>query len=173
MKLRLHIQSLLTAGLISLSACGFQPLYGVNKYEPVGVEAWLGVTEIGNIPDREGQALRNLLIDRFYREGRPADPIYNLTIRPINEQLIDLGITKSANATRGQLRLSTSMYLRDIQSGTLLVTRKLSATTSYNILGSEFATRVTEENARQNALLEIARQAEHQLNLYFKRQNEL
>ena len=41
------------------------------------------------------------------------------------------------------------------------------------ILGSEFATRVTEDNARQNALDDIARQVEMQLNLFFKREPNL
>jgi LPS-assembly lipoprotein len=42
--------------------------------------------------------------------------------------------------------------------------------TSYNVLGNEFATRVTEDNARTNALDELARQAEMHTGLYFRRQ---
>ena len=44
-------------------ACGFQPVYGVNKHQATGVEQFMAATEIANIPDREGQILRNHLID--------------------------------------------------------------------------------------------------------------
>ena len=155
--------------LFVLAACGFQPVYGVNKYTATGTEDYLARIDIANIPDREGQYLRNALIDRFYRDGRPADPLYRLSVRPVHETLVDLDITKSSDATRGQLRLDTGMSLTDARTGEILLERNLRSVTSYNILGSEFATRVSEDNARTNALDDIARQIELQLNLYFKR----
>lgn len=155
--------------LFCLSACGFQPLYGENKYTPVGAEDRLAQVEIGNIPNQEGQYLRNALIDRFYRHSRPENPQYLLLIKPVRENLVDLDITKSADATRGQLRLSTGIELKEKGSKTPLLERDLRSITSYNILSSEFSTRVSEENARTNALDDLARQIELQLNLYFKR----
>ena len=152
-----------------VSACGFEPVYGVNRNMALGVEDYFGAVEIGNIPDREGQYLRNALIDRFYRSGRPAGPRYELTFTPIDESLIELDITKTSDATRGQLRLSTTFTLLDKLTREKVVTRNARAITSYNILTSEFSTRVTEDNARQNALDDIARQVEHQLGLYFRR----
>jgi LPS-assembly lipoprotein len=155
--------------LLLLTACGFQPIYGKNKHSPSGPEDKLALVEISNIPNREGQYLRNALIDRFYRHARPAGGDYLLTVRPLRENLIDLDITKSSDATRGQLRLETDITLADAQSGKILLQRRLHTITSYNILGSEFATRVSEENARSNALDDLARQIELQLSLYFKR----
>ena len=160
---------LLFSSLFLLSACGFHPMYGKNKYTPVGAEETLGQVAIQNIPDFEGQYLRNLLIDRFYRAGRPADPHYSLKIEALEESLSDLDITKDSDATRGQLKMRTHMILMD-KNGQNLLKRDLQAITSYNILGSEFATRVTEDNARKNALADLARQIELQITLYLKRQ---
>lgn len=159
----------LILSVMLVAACGFEPMYGRNVNESVGVENELALVEIGGIPDREGQYLRNALIDRFYRNGRPVAPRYELSAQEVQEHLVDLDITKSSDATRGQLRLGTTIYLKDKSTDKTVLERSLNSTTSYNILGSEFATRVTEDNARQNALDDLARQIELQLNLYFKR----
>ena len=124
---------------------------------------------IENIPDREGQFLRNNLIDRFYQNGRPADPAYKLYIEKIDEKIDDLDITKSSDATRAQLRLSTKLTLQDTRTSSVILKRDVSAITSYNILQSQFTTRVSENDARENALKELAAQIERQLSLYFNR----
>ena len=159
---------ILMISLLLVAACGFEPMYGRNQDEAVGVENRLAVVDINNIPDREGQYLRNALIDRFYRRGRPQTPLYILNIEPLIENLVDLDITKNSDATRGQLKLESDLQLTDAKTGEIVMQRKIAAITSYNILGSEFATRVSEENARTNALEDLARQVELQLNLYFK-----
>ncbi len=165
------ILQLLTINFLLLTSCGFEPVYGDlgSKTDATAVEATLSQIAIGNIPNREGQYLRNALIDRFYRHARPANAAYGLTVGRIEERLTDLDITKSSDATRGQLRLSTTMTLNDRKTGKEVLTHKLRSITSYNILGSEFTNRVSEENARQNALDDLARQIELQLSLYFQR----
>jgi LPS-assembly lipoprotein len=160
---------LFLASSLFLLSCGFEPIYGVNRNVQTGVETQLADVEIGNIPDREGQYLRNALIDRFYRGGRPLNPRYTLEISNLEERLLKLDITKTADATRGQLRMQARLVLRDRPGGKIVLDRNLRTITSYNILASEFATRVTEENARTNALDDLARQAELQLSLYFRR----
>jgi LPS-assembly lipoprotein len=171
--LLIHALFILT---LFVAACGFEPVYGINRNMPVGVETHLSQVDIGRISghdpeyDREGQYLRNALIDRFYRSGRPVDPRYKLEITELNEDLVELDITKSADATRGQLRISTVMILKDARTDERLLGRRIAAITSYNILASEFATRVTEDNARTNALDDLARQIEQHLSLYFRKE---
>ncbi|MCC6598321.1 MAG: hypothetical protein IT559_05995 [Alphaproteobacteria bacterium] len=162
----LYIPLILTG--IYLASCGFQPVYGVNKYTATGVETRLEQIEIGGIPNREGQFLRNALIDRFYRNGRPASPLYALDVETIQESKSDLDITKNADATRGQLRLSADFKLTDTRTGEILLQRTALAVTSYNILSSEFTNRVSEQNTRENALNDLARQIELQITLYLK-----
>ncbi|MES2728935.1 MAG: LPS assembly lipoprotein LptE [Pseudomonadota bacterium] len=155
--------------LWGLAGCGFQPVYGTgNAGQPNASQAAFQQIALANIPDRTGQQLRNALIDRLYRDGRPDQPRYTLFITPLAEQIRDLDITKTSDSTRGQLRLSSALRLTDNQTGQVLLQRPLLAITSYNILGSEFTNRVAEESARKNAVTELTRQIELQLSLYFQ-----
>lgn len=153
----------------SLAACGFTPMYGKNSSHSQNVTANLSQVQIENIPNREGQFLRNELIDKFYKGGRPTDPAYVLEVAPIRERITDLDLTRSSDVTRAQLRLSSTMVLKSTETGEVLLNRALSATSSYNVLGEEFATRFSEQSTRENALKDLARQIELQLGLYFTR----
>lgn len=151
-----------------LTSCGFKPLYNsTNEDKRASLIAPKDSIDIATIPDQDGQFLRNLLIDRLYTKGYPENPRYELIIAPISETEQSLAIAKSSESTRSQLRQTTSMQLRDKQTGGIVLSRDLMAISSYNILVSEFATRVTEDNARQNGLNDLARQIELQLALYF------
>lgn len=150
-----------------LTACGFTPMYGTLGNSDV--TATLNNIQISNIPDHQGQQLRNNLIDRFYHDGRPADPAYFLDIAPIIENRTDLDLTKDATATRSQLTIATSMKLSDKRTGAILLQRNFTSSASYDILASRFTTRVSEDNAEQNALEDLARQIEQQIVLYLHR----
>ncbi len=155
--------------LITLSACGFTPLYGhAGGGEQGTVPDRFDTVSIGNIPDASGQYLRNALIDRFYSNGRPAEARYRLDFRPIAETTSGLDITKSSTTTRSQIRLTTTMTMTEIATGRTVMTRSLVAINSFDVLQSQYDTRVSEESVRNNALDDLARQVETQLALYFK-----
>ncbi|MAF98215.1 MAG: hypothetical protein CMH26_06235 [Micavibrio sp.] len=164
-------KALLTLTLLMLTSCGFHPVYGVNRYTQTGVEQYLEQIHIGNIKDQEGQFLRNELIDRFYRNNRPQNPQYTLSIDEINESQTSIDITEDADATRGQLKMNVRFILSDNSSKTELLSRELTSIASYNILTSEFTNRVSEQNARENLIRDIARQIELNIALYFKKNN--
>ncbi len=133
-------------------------------------EANLGLIEISPIKDREGVFLRNALIDRFYTSGYPSNPRYRLEIGELSEVNTDLDITSSSEATRAQLTQTTTMKLFDLQNPAMpVLARSLSSITSYNILESEFATRVSKQKAREGGLDDMARQIELNATLYFNR----
>ncbi|MCI5060102.1 MAG: LPS assembly lipoprotein LptE [Alphaproteobacteria bacterium] len=155
---------------LTASACGFSPIYGdYNRAQHAGgsFSTQLNQIDIALIPDREGQYLRNALIDRFYQSGLPAHPRYRLHIKKIEEKIFDFDVTVASEATRQQLKLSTVMELINKQSGEKLFSRALTAISSHNILESEFSTLVTEQSAREDALNDLARQIERQLAIYF------
>lgn len=155
-----------------VTGCGFEPMYGQSSAtkapssRATTVSTQLSDIAVDIIPDREGQILRNHLIDRLYRSGYPDTPIATLKVSKIAEARTELDLTKSSDATRAQLRLTATMKLSD-PNGTILLTRSVQSVTSFNILGSEFATRVTEEAARESALSDLARQIELNLSLYY------
>jgi LPS-assembly lipoprotein len=154
--------------VVWLSACGFTPMYGSIGEDDVNVSAVLSNVDIAPIPDREGQLLHNKLIDRFYKNGYPTAPTHQLVINPINETKRDLDITITSDTTRAQLTLSTTFKLIDSKTGETLVGHPVRSITSYNVLGGEFATRVTERNARDNAIEDVARQIERDVALFMK-----
>lgn len=161
-----------TSACLCLSACGFEPIYGTHLQSKAGqesVQSQLAQVGIDGIPDRSGQFLRNALIDKFYREGRPQNLRYTLHVEPIKESTVDLDITKSSDATRAQLHLRIAMRLTDENTGVVVLSRSLRSIASYNVLTSEFATRVSAQNTRENALNDLARQIELQIALYLKR----
>lgn len=152
--------------ILLLGACGFTPLYA-DKDES-SVQEKLDQIDIAVIPDRSGQFLRNELIDRFYKNGYPTAPHYRLEVAPINEQILDFDITQEAEATRQQIKLTTTMRLIDTKTKKVILRRNITAITSNNILESEFSTLITEQSAREAALNDIARQIERQLALHFR-----
>lgn len=158
--------AVLTGFLLFLTACGFTPMYGS---EGQNAAAGLDKVEIATIPDEEGVFLRNALIDRFYQNGYPASPAYRLEISRIAEQERDLDITIESEATRKQVYLTTTLNLIDKSAGKSVLTRNLTAITSYNVLGTQFTTRISESDAREAALNDLARQIELQTALYLKK----
>jgi len=150
----MRFRAFILVALLMLTACGFTPMYGERQ------QGVLNAVAIDNIPDREGQYLRNRLIDRFYTGGMPSDPGYVLSVSRINEKRTDLDVTKSSNTTRAELKLTTSITLRDKDTGKVILKRDLQSAGSYNILSSQFTTRVSEDNTRLGILDDLARQIE-------------
>jgi len=165
------IKILTLVTILFLTACGFHPVYGVNKYTPVGAETKFQQISIGNIPDREGQYLKNALIDRLYRDGRATTSTYTLTLTPLRETQRNLDITIDSDTTRAQLRIETTMQLTNTNTKEVLINRALNSTASYNVLGSEFTNRVSEQSTRENIIDDLARQIEMQIGLHFKQTN--
>lgn len=157
--------------LLTLAACGFAPMYGSGGAGSSGISTTAGLDQIdiALIPDQSGVYLRNILIDQFYQNGYPSSPRYRLRVSAIDEKIQDLDITVDSESTRRQIDLSTSLTLTDTQTGETVLSRSVSALTSYNVLGSQFTTRVSEADAREAALEDLARQIEAQVALYLKR----
>lgn len=153
---------------IPLSSCGFSPVYATSgKTSQTSAKSALSNIDIAIIPNREGQFLRNALMDRFYTNGIPAQAPYSLQIAEIKENIYDFDITIDSEATRRQMRLSTKMTIIDNQTKEKVLTRDIISVASHNVLNSEFSTLVTEQNTRENVLNDLARQIERQTALFF------
>lgn len=157
--------------LLVLSACGFSPMYGENGTGKTGLSTAQGLdqVDINLIPNESGVYLRNILIDNFYRGGYPSSPRYRLSVPELSEVVTDLDITINSETTRRQIWVSTTISLLDIETGKVVLSRYVTAQNSYNVLGSHFTTRISEKDAREAVLNDLARQIETQVALYFKR----
>lgn len=157
--------------LIFVSACGFEPVYGTLAFDQAkaqAVEEGLAQVEISNIPDREGQMLRNALVDRFYRPGDTSEKPYLLSVARLDETITQLDITRDSDTTREQLHLKTIVKLVEKNSGKTLIKRYVNAYTGYDVLDSQFSTRVGQNNAREVAINKMADRIETAIGLYFK-----
>jgi len=146
-----------------LSACGFSPIYGAQTPSGSTAEA-LNQIAIDNIPDRNGQMLRNHLIDRFYGKGRPANPLYRLTVN-VTQTLQDLGIQANATSTRTLLDMTASYTLNDAQGKTVLFGTAHSVT-NFNRLSDQYGSLVASEYAQQRALNEVSEQIVNRVSLF-------
>lgn len=163
---------LVCCSLLLLGGCGFHPMHGdyaANRARG-GEISPLATVEVANLPDASGVFLRNALIDRFYDSGYPVNPRYTLRLSPVLEAKREMDITKSSEATRSQIVLSTDLVLTDREAPEKpALQRSLRTVSSYNVLESEFATRVTEQSARESGLNDLARQIELELSLFLNR----
>jgi len=150
-----------------VSGCGFQPLYG-ERSGSASVSGDLALVEISKISNRTGQILRNELLDRINPNGEPGKPKYTLEITlSISKQ--ELGIRKDETATRANMQFSSTFLLRENSSGAIVYRSGAAATTSYNIVDSDYGTISAERNARKRGIVIIAENITLRLSAYFNR----
>jgi|TARA_B100001964_G_C14146410_1_gene559905 LPS-assembly lipoprotein len=158
--------------LVSLAlvgACGFRPIYGVGQAD--GISSTLATVQIHPIADRTGQLLHNHLLNLLNPRGRPKAPRYQLHIR-LKKSTSKLAVQKSAFATRANFNLSANMRLYVIHDGKIELNRPIfdestHTISSYNVMNSEFATVMTEKDARSRAVRQIAHDIQTRLSLLF------
>jgi LPS-assembly lipoprotein len=150
--------------LTLLPGCGYQPLYGANT--PAAQQ--LPLVQINNIPNRLGQQLRNSLIDRFYRDGRPASPEYTLDIS-LAPSVYKLGIALDDSATRAELNLLATYTLRNTQ-GAAVLSGSTNAVSNFNILRSQYATLIGERDAYDRSVAQVSDDITRRISLYFNRE---
>lgn len=146
-----------------LSSCGFRPLYLKGKQNP---QPELAAIDIRPIIDRKGQILRNLLLDQLTPKGSPARPAYVLDVS-IDFSIRNLGIRRNDRATRALLRVTATYSLRRKQDGAQLFNGASQADSSYDILDSDFATLVAEQDALQHSLEAVAQDIKLRLSFLF------
>lgn len=160
---------LLTLFCLGLAACGFTPVYnastGVNG---VNVSDAFTYIKIDPMPNREGNILTNELVDRIYTQGEPISPQFRLVSTLAEKRTFKAGIAKDASTTREQLRMTVNVKLVSTETDAVLLDRNFTSYTNYNILASEYATVVAEEDAMVRGLTQITDDIMTQLSLYFR-----
>lgn len=149
-----------------LPACGFQPMYG-KKAGGQTVAAVHQSIRIENIPDRDGQYLRNMLLDRLNDDGRPADARYVLEVSPLKKDIINQLVRKDATYTRALMKISAEVRLVDTVYGKTVMERKFLSSGSYNLLDNQFATIVSRDSMTDNLLREMSDNIVTAINLHF------
>lgn len=159
--------------ILTLSGCGFEPIYGSSQ-RSVESSAELATVRIDPIENRVGQMLRNHLLNSINPQGEPSRAAYRLIV-DVTESKQELAVQKSEFATRSNLIL-TAQY-RLVKAGEesnkgqgVVMTRNSTTTASYNFLTNEFATLSAEADARERGVRDLSEDITRQLALYFRSQ---
>jgi LPS-assembly lipoprotein len=170
---------------LGLTACGFHPLFATSG----NADPALAQVQIANISDREGQELRNLLIDKMQHAGRPSDPQYDLVVT-LQKSQSDMGIRTDATSARSQLSVTARYVLTArtpnqpaavvalgtspepgkapvIEPTKELLNSYATATVGFNKLDAQYSNLAAEEDASRRALSELSDQIVSRLSLYF------
>ncbi len=157
---------LLTVVCLVLSACGFHPIYGSHGADDGSpVAADLNSIAIDNIPDRNGQMLRNDLIDRMYGKDRSGQPLYTLHVK-LHNSVEDLGILANATSTRELLNMYGDYTLVDAQGKTVL-SGTAHSVASYDRLDQMYGTIAAQQDANERTIHEVSEQIVNRISLYF------
>lgn len=162
MSLRAPILALLTS--LALAACGFEPIHATRPGQAVTGD--LASVRIAPIQDRSGQVLRNYLLDRLSPLGQPAAARYTLTVRLI-EPRQTLALRRDDVISRVGYSATATFELADA-AGKRVTSGTSSFATDYEVTSSEYATLVSQQNARDRVLELVSDDIRGQLAAHFR-----
>ena len=144
------IQRVLLLGLmaVTLSACGFTPLYGVQ-----GVAPTLAAIEVVAPPGRAGFLLREKLDDALGRGT--AAPAYRLTMT-LAENRYPRGVRVDNVANRYELQLVIDYSLTAVNGG-VVKTGHIQSAVTYDSADQPYASIAAEQDGQERAAAEAAR----------------
>lgn len=143
--------------LLTLAACGFQPLYG--ERQTTRAEDNLARISVDVIADRTGQMLRNELGTRLDPNNQAQPALYRLQVK-LNESISYLSVRRDASPTRANLTLTANYELRPNAGGEVLYAGSVRSVNSYDILSTEneFGTLTARNEARRRAARDLSDQ---------------
>lgn len=152
--------------LLVLAGCGFRPLYGEQSFGSVVPD--LQEIKVLPIRDRVGQKMYNMLLDRLNPHGVPDRPLYTLAIENAASRE-ELGLEITEVATRAKLTLVSRYVLRRVDNQELLFSGSARSINSFNLIDSDYANLVAEEDATERALRENSEAIRARLGIFFDR----
>ena len=133
---------------VALAGCGFTPVYG-----PDGPGRLLyGQVALESPSSENTYTLTQYLTQRL---GRADAPRYGLTTSVARSQQ-GLAVTASQVTVRYNVLGDMSYALRDLDSGQVIASGKVSATTSYSASGTTVATQAARSDANKRLMIALA-----------------
>ncbi|WP_174504195.1 hypothetical protein [Acidiphilium sp. C61] len=154
---------------LALAGCGFRPLYGGG---PAGaaVSAQLDEVDVGLLPDRQGQLLRQALEADLQRAGAPGFYRYYLKVSYGGWAGQPLGLQPDSSNTRVRYIASARWELTAEGNRTTVIARGTAeAMDAANIIDNQnFAATLDQGVLRHHFAQRLARQITAQLAAYFR-----
>jgi LPS-assembly lipoprotein len=151
-----------------LTACGFRPLYS-----PYGCNSDIAYPiKIATIKERNGQILRNLLVDLLTPGGEAAKPQYVLEIK-LSETIKAIGVNKDETTSRMEAVLTAVMILRNSKTNKILYTHVVNAINSFAVITENYyADVVAQDYAKAEGLRLLAEKIRLTLSAYLDSHHE-
>lgn len=153
-----------------LMSCGFKPVYGTHSSDDTPVAEQMNQVAVDGIANRQGQIMRNELIDRMYGKGRPAKPTYHLLVT-LKESEEALGIQADATSTRTLMNMYATYILSDLK-GREILHGTAHSISSFNTLVDEYGNLSAHNAAIERTVHECSEQIVNRLSLYFAEKDE-
>ena len=149
---------------LTLSACGFHPLYGTLDN---GARVDMSTVYVAPIPERVGYRLRNDLLDLFNSMGKPEGAKYRLQI-VLKSDRVALGFLNNAEITRYNYYLTAHYDLVSTATNKPVKRGLARIITSYNVVTSPYATVVAEKDAQDRAARDLAETIRTDIAVYLR-----
>ena len=130
----------LLIGFLLLTACGFEPIYGVDK----PANKIMGEIDVEVSKGRNAFELRDRLIERLGALG--SDPKYLLKYKSSIKSK-NLTISKDNDVTRYTLQGETNFDLVDTASKKVIYTNTIVSNTAYSATAGTYPTAIAERDA--------------------------
>ena len=154
---------LLIAAALSLSGCGYRPLYG-SSADNAGVSATLASVSIPKPSSRVGQIIRNDLISSMH-SGTGEDR-YTMTLVPAVKTSGVIDLPQPA-VTRQSITLTVTYELLDRRTGYSLQQGKTFSQVSFDVIRQPFADQQAETDATERAAHEVSGDIRTRIAAYF------
>lgn len=151
-----------------LESCGFRPLYMPSE----SISNISYPIKIKPIKDRNGQILRNQLLDLLTPEGVPKKPKYVLQIN-LTETIKAIGVNKDETTSRKEAVLTAIMSLTDAKSGAVLYIHPVKSINSFEVISQDYYSDVVAQDyAKVEALRLLAEKIKLMLSIYLNSHHE-
>ena len=139
-----------------LAGCGFRPLLADRDGSASEARAVLSRIEVDPIADRVGQIVRNALVDRLRPRGRSPGPSRHRLEVVLSEGESRAGFEDENKATFTVYVLDARYRVVDIATGRPIASGRVSSSSSFNLVRSDFVAQIGRQSARRNAAGDIA-----------------
>jgi LPS-assembly lipoprotein len=146
----------LAAASLTLSACGFTPLYGTP-----GVSSSLAAIQVATPEGRTGELIREHLDDVLGRNSN-VTPAYRMTLA-LGEQRYPRGVRVDNVATRYEYVLVASYALTELKTGAQAKKGQVRVEVTYDSADQPYASVAAQQDAQDRAAGEAARRIELEL----------
>ncbi|MGE5539746.1 MAG: LPS assembly lipoprotein LptE [Gemmatimonas sp.] len=157
-------RALAIALVLLLAGCGYHPLYGTRADSASADE--LASIYVGPVPNREGQILRNYLIERLSENAQPGNPTHTLQIA-LSIQATGVALSRDNTTSRTNITAIANFVLSEPATNRPVLKGVVRATSSYDVMQSDYATLVSREDAVNRTLREVSDEMRTRLAVYF------